>query len=219
VVIVDEADALVEPAQHALLKTLEEPPPASIFLLVSSLPDALLATVRSRCPRLRFGPLSPGEVAAVLVRDHDYTDAEAHAAALDAEGSVGRALSSESADLVDARETATRVLQQAARAADPVTRLGTAQGLSPKKGSPMNERDQLSATLRIMSSVLRDLGLMASQADPAVIANTDMRAELDALSGPTTPTAASGVRPWTRRWRRSSATPTPRWWPTGWSQL
>jgi len=182
VVIVNEADALVEQAQHALLKTLEEPPSASIFLLVSSLPDALLPTVRSRCPRLRFGPLAPGEVAAVLVRDHRYTEAEARAAAADAEGSVGRALSAESADLVEARETATRVLQQAARAHDPVSRVNTAQDLSPKKGSPMNERDQLAACLRIMASVLRDLGLMASQADASVLANTDLRAELEALA-------------------------------------
>jgi DNA polymerase III subunit delta' len=182
VVIIDEADALIEAAQNALLKTLEEPPPSSIFLLVSSLPDALLTTVRSRCPRLRFGPLAPGEVAEALVRDHGYTEAEAHAAAADAEGSIGRALSAESADLVDARETATRVLQQAARATDPVSRVNTAQDLSPKKGSPMNERDQLAACLRIMASVLRDLGLMASRADVSVLANTDMRAELDALS-------------------------------------
>jgi DNA polymerase-3 subunit delta' len=182
VVVIDEADALVEQAQHALLKTLEEPPPASIFLLVSSLPDALLPTVRSRCPRMRFGPLLPGEVAEVLVRDHRYSEAEARAAAADAEGSVGRALSAESADLVEARETATRVLQQAARAHDPVARVNTAQDLSPKKGSPMNERDQLAACLRVMASVLRDLGLMASRADDAVLANTDLRAELDALS-------------------------------------
>src|SRR5262249_22738149 len=92
VVIFNEADALVEPAQHALLKTLEEPPAASMFLLVSSLPDALLPTVRSRCPRLRFGPLSATEVASVLVREHEYTEAEARAAAADAEGSVGHAL-------------------------------------------------------------------------------------------------------------------------------
>ena len=57
VVIIDDADALVAPAQNALLKTLEEMPAASIFLLVSALPDALLPTVRSRCPRLRFAPL------------------------------------------------------------------------------------------------------------------------------------------------------------------
>ena len=182
VVIIDEADALTEDAQSALLKTLEEPPPSSIFLLVSSLPDALLTTVRSRCPRMRFGPLPPAEVAAALARDHKYTEAEAHAAAADADGSIGRALSAESADLVEARETATRVLQQVARAHDPGARITTAQDLSPKKGSPMNERDQLTACLRIMASVLRDLGLMASKADDAVLANTDLRAELDALS-------------------------------------
>ena len=182
VVIIDEADALVEQAQHALLKTLEEPPSASIFLLVSSRPDALLPTVRSRCPRLRFAPLTPGEVATVLIRDHDHSEAEARAAAVDAEGSVGRALASASADLVDARETATRVLHQAARAADPAARLGTAEDLSPKKGSPMNERDQLAACLRIMASMLRDLGMIASQADAGVIANADLRTDLEALS-------------------------------------
>ena len=52
VVIIDEADALVAAAQNALLKTLEEPPPSSVFMLITSRPDMLLPTVRSRCPRL-----------------------------------------------------------------------------------------------------------------------------------------------------------------------
>ena len=67
VVIIDEADALMIGAQDALLKTLEEPPPASVFVLVTSRPDVLLPTVRSRCHRLRFGRLAPAEVAAVLM--------------------------------------------------------------------------------------------------------------------------------------------------------
>jgi DNA polymerase-3 subunit delta' len=54
VVIVDEADALVDAAQNALLKTLEEPPPSSMFVLVTARPDVLLPTVRSRCIRLTF---------------------------------------------------------------------------------------------------------------------------------------------------------------------
>jgi DNA polymerase-3 subunit delta' len=54
VVIVTDADALVPQAQNALLKTLEEPPSSSIFILVTSRPDMLLETVRSRCIRLRF---------------------------------------------------------------------------------------------------------------------------------------------------------------------
>ena len=59
VVIVDDADAMQHVAQNALLKTLEEPPSASMFVLVTSRPDMLLPTVRSRCQRLRFGRLCP----------------------------------------------------------------------------------------------------------------------------------------------------------------
>ena len=54
VVIVDDADVMVAGAQNALLKTLEEPPPSSVFILVTTRPDMLLPTVHSRCPRLRF---------------------------------------------------------------------------------------------------------------------------------------------------------------------
>jgi len=54
VVIIDEADALVAAAQNALLKTLEEPPSSSMFVLVTARPDVLLPTVRSRCIRLWF---------------------------------------------------------------------------------------------------------------------------------------------------------------------
>ena len=182
-VIVDEADALVPPAQNALLKTLEEPPSASIFVLVSSLPDALLPTVRSRCPRLRFGPLSPAEVASVLVRDHGYADVDARAAAADAEGSVGRALAAEAADLADARESARQLLEQAARLADPARRLALARDLAPSaKGTPASERDQLAACLRALSSLLRDLGFLASHADRSTLANADLVAPLETLS-------------------------------------
>ena len=70
VVIVDEADAMVAEAQNALLKTLEEPRPASMFVLITSRPDMLLPTVRSRGQQLRFGRLSAADVASVLMRSH-----------------------------------------------------------------------------------------------------------------------------------------------------
>ena len=54
VVVIDEAETLVGAAQNALLKTLEEPPPSSVFILVTARPDMLLPTVRSRCIRLSF---------------------------------------------------------------------------------------------------------------------------------------------------------------------
>ena len=183
VVIIDEADALVPAAQNAMLKTLEEPPSASIFLLVSSMPDALLPTVRSRCPRIRFGPLSPVEIADVLMRDHGYSEPDARAAAADADGSVGRALAQESSDLTVAREDARRLLEQSARISDPVRRLESVKDLTGKKGTSAGERDQLSTCLRALASLIRDLGILATHADRRMLANVDLEPQLQQLSG------------------------------------
>jgi len=54
VVIIDDADQLVPAAQNALLKILEEPPASSVFALLTTRPDMLLPTVRSRCVTLAF---------------------------------------------------------------------------------------------------------------------------------------------------------------------
>jgi DNA polymerase-3 subunit delta' len=59
VVIVDQADELNVNAANALLKSLEEPPPRTVFLLLSSEPGRLLATIRSRCRTLDLAPLAP----------------------------------------------------------------------------------------------------------------------------------------------------------------
>ena len=182
VVILDEADALVVPAQNALLKTLEEVPPASIFVLVSSMPDALLPTVLSRCPRLRFGPLSAAEIAAVLVRDHRYSEADARAAAADADGSVGRALAADSADLTDARDDARRLLEQAARTDDPSRRLEAVKNLSGTRGTSASDREQMAACLRAVGSLLRDVGIVAAGADRRTLANSDLASQLDKLA-------------------------------------
>lgn len=182
VVIVDDADTMVDAAQNALLKTLEEPPSASVFILISSMPDALLATVRSRCPRLRFGALSPAEVAEALMRDHQYTEAEARAAAADAEGSIGAALAVQSVDVTEARETAQRLLEQTARL-DPVRRMDVAKDLTGKKSTPAGEREQLASCLRALSSLLRDLSVLTTHADPKSLVNADLRDALARLSG------------------------------------
>jgi DNA polymerase-3 subunit delta' len=54
VVIINDADAMASSPQNALLKVLEEPPPSSVFILITARPDMLLPTVQSRCQRLRF---------------------------------------------------------------------------------------------------------------------------------------------------------------------
>jgi DNA polymerase-3 subunit delta' len=180
VVILDDADALEPQAQSALLKTLEEPPPASVFVLVSSKPDALLPTVLSRCRPLRLGELKAVEVAEVLTRDHKYSEANASAAASDAGGSVSRALEARDLDLGAAREAALRVLREAARVDDPARRLATAQGLVVAKstGKLHRDREYLAVRLRALSSLLRDAALLADGAESTTVANADLAADL-----------------------------------------
>lgn len=55
VFIVEEATAIAPPAANALLKTLEEPPGRTVFVLCTTAPEQLLPTIRSRCQRVRFG--------------------------------------------------------------------------------------------------------------------------------------------------------------------
>lgn len=55
VFIIEEATAMAPPAANALLKTLEEPPARTMFVLCTVAPEQLLPTIRSRCQRVRFG--------------------------------------------------------------------------------------------------------------------------------------------------------------------
>jgi DNA polymerase III subunit delta' len=178
VVIIDDADAMLGEAQNALLKTLEEPPPGSMFVLVTSRPDVLLPTVRSRCQQLRFGRLSPEDIAAVLIGTHEYSPGDAHAAASAAEGSIGLALDGGSDSFVEAREAAAEVLQKVATSSDPRRRLDSAKVLAGA-----GDRDELRRRLRALASLLRDLGALGSRADARHLANTDLTAILGTLVG------------------------------------
>src|SRR3712207_6764093 len=76
VCIVDSAEDLTSASANALLKGIEEPPPRSIFLIVSHAPQRLLPTIRSRCRRLPLRPLSDQEIRAVVASiGKPWTDA------------------------------------------------------------------------------------------------------------------------------------------------
>jgi len=90
IVIVDEADCMREEAQNAMLKTLEEPPSSSVFVLVTARPTQLLTTILSRCRRIVFGALSAEDVCVVLERE-GVEPSEARVVAPLCEGSLRRA--------------------------------------------------------------------------------------------------------------------------------
>jgi DNA polymerase III subunit delta' len=177
VVIIDDADAMLAEAQNALLKTLEEPPQASMFVLVTARPDVLLPTVRSRCQQLRFGRLSADEIAAVLVEAHGYEPAAARAAAAAADGSVGQAIEGGADGFVDARDAATDVLRAVAATRDPRRRLDSAKVLAGG-----GDRDDVRRRLRALASLVRDLGALSARAEERHLTNVDHAGVLRQLS-------------------------------------
>jgi DNA polymerase-3 subunit delta' len=96
VAIILDADTLSVEAANCLLKTLEEPPPGAVIMLVGTGPERQLPTIRSRCQLIRFGALATGIVQRLLTdeleRAGDETNPEAIAAAATASGgSIDRA--------------------------------------------------------------------------------------------------------------------------------
>ena len=108
VVIIDGAHRLKVEAANALLKTLEEPPPDSVIVLVTEKPSELLQTILSRCQRLNFTPLDNGAVARHLVELGAVDRGAAGVMARLSEGSIGRALSYVDSDLLDERASVIR---------------------------------------------------------------------------------------------------------------
>jgi DNA polymerase-3 subunit delta' len=96
VAIILDADALAEEAANCLLKTLEEPPPRAVIVLVGTGPERQLPTIRSRCQLIRFAALDTGIVERILTEDlaragDETTPAAIAAAAAASGGSIDRA--------------------------------------------------------------------------------------------------------------------------------
>jgi len=181
-VLIREADTLEPQAQNALLKSLEEPPPGTIFILTTAVPGALLPTVRSRCMRLRFGRLTSAEVAAALVRDHDRSEHAAREAAPLADGSIGQALSFADNDLTTLRDAAMLLLQRTAGRADTQSRVQAAAALWSGPSKKERSREDLAVVLRLVASMLRDLEAINAGADRAVLANPVLAGDLESLA-------------------------------------
>ncbi|GMM94372.1 DNA polymerase III subunit delta' [Qipengyuania sp. MTN3-11] len=147
-VIIDPADDMERNAANALLKSLEEPPRGTVFLLVSHRPARLLPTIRSRCRMLRFPSLGDAEIEAILVDRAPSTGADERRAAVRAAGgSPGAALAFIDQDLGPLSE----LMGQIVREGDPTFvlrgRLATAIGNRP-------DRERLRAMLDLARGTL-----------------------------------------------------------------
>ncbi len=152
-VIIDAGDLMEKGAVNALLKSLEEPPQGTFFLLVVHALGRLLPTVRSRCTILRFHSLTDAEVARALDLAAPELDGETRAAALAvAGGSPGAALAFAEQDLAKAQVIFTAIIQRG----DPDLALRGA--LAGALGARPDRERQMAAIEAARMTVVRALG-------------------------------------------------------------
>jgi DNA polymerase-3 subunit delta' len=176
IAIVEDADELTTQAANAFLKTLEEPGPGSVLILIGSSPDSQLDTVVSRCQVVRFRPLSPENLEAIL-RERGLIAQAAEAAQLaqQAEGSVARAMLLADLDYQNARRAILRELAESGAPSGPrVARLMEEHAKAAGKETAAHRRRAV-LLLEELSRFFRDVlwsgaGLAPPSGDTAMTA-------------------------------------------------
>jgi len=92
VIIIENAEKMTHDAQDAFLKTLEEPPENTVFLLLAENQNLLLPTIVSRCQVYQFKPVAAKEIKDFVEARYDFSSADIDAAVRYSKGVVGKVL-------------------------------------------------------------------------------------------------------------------------------
>jgi len=193
VFVVEDADRMSEGAQNCLLKTLEEPPPHSLLILLAARLEPFLDTVVSRCQVLRFRPMAADLVERILSASGEVEADAAPVLARLSEGSPGRAISY-GAD--GTYETACWLLGEL-RTMPPVGEFVVAGELldRAKAGGTRLEdaREGLRPVLALLTLAWRDLLVRVSGYPADLLAWADASADLLAMADGLSPRQARAL--------------------------
>ena len=171
VCLIDGAEFLTVGAANALLKTLEEPRPDTLMILISSQPEKLLPTIRSRCQKLVFARLPKRQLAERLAQKLELTETEAAVLAALSEGSFKKALGQDRHLYLEKR----RKLIQSLSALSPGSNIATLSFADELA----TEKELLPDILDIFQAFYRDLLLLKHGRPEEELVNLDL---LDTLS-------------------------------------
>ena len=174
IAVIDPATLMNLPAQNALLKTLEEPPQGSVLILIAASAGGLLPTLRSRCLRLSFSPLSRDLLANFLASAKGMDTEAAHLSAAVAMGSVGTAVRIDSDELRERRQTWM----------DKLCSLGAGDYRAATEAAEAlaNNRDESLKFLEWAETWYRDLLIHSVTQNTQAIINLDMLTQIEAHS-------------------------------------
>ncbi len=165
IAIVDDADKLNQSAANAFLQTLEEPSTQSILILISSRPDLLLPTIRSRCQRISFSPL-PIDTMGRLLKEkfRDMDDEQARLLSVLSGGRLGYALGD---NLINQREQCFSIFRQM---------------LENFEEEPWEDKEAMEDWFEWSQLLLRDMAVYSATGQEVFLMNTDHAEYIKAVS-------------------------------------
>ena len=170
--IIDDADKMNAEASNALLKTLEEPPASSHIFLITSRPDALLPTIRSRVQTLRFAPIETEKIKEHLLSTKQFSQPDAEMLAKLAHGRLGSALELDLEKFRTRRELMFKVLQSLLQTNDRAVLLQTAEEMNDAKN-----KDDYEKHLDALQTLIHDIWTL--KLGGAEIVNADLKNHLE----------------------------------------
>ena len=186
VFLVDEADKLNDASANALLKVLEEPPPTSHLILITSRPAMLLPTILSRCQMIRFAPLAPAEIESHLLANKLTDGKTAKIRARAAGGSIGRALSNDMVTFTSQRKAMLAVLNALVMTNDRAQLLRSAEQLNEAQ-----YRNEFEERLDVLETLIRDAWMLSLGVSRELLVNEDLAPDLEKISRQIDPARAS----------------------------
>ncbi len=177
VFIIDDAQRMNFNAQNAFLKTLEEPPPNSVIILITTLADLLMPTIRSRCQSVVFQPLETKEVVRFLEKEKPGGNDPELVSRISG-GSISRALNTDEEYLRKRTEYIGCVM--AVDGKKPLTLFDSVEKI--QKNIKGKGPEELKTVFDILSTWLRDSVVIKTSGKKEEIVNTDLLEQLSEYS-------------------------------------
>jgi len=176
IAILEHAEKMRPEAATAMLKTLEEPPPDTVIILVTSHSDALLDTIRSRCKKIAFGRLNQSEVEQILIDEHQRSADDANLLSRISDGSVRMAADLDLDSYLEDRE----LLVDCLNAENEDSFL--LKGLAIVRKFRMKTPERIDNLLGILYGLIRDTAILPTGTSTDLIINVDLLDDLQSLS-------------------------------------
>jgi DNA polymerase III subunit delta' len=177
VAVIDDADLMNPQAANSFLKTLEEPPSATMLVLISSHPFKLLPTLISRCQAIQFQPLTPENIKKILketMTEEMIEENDLNFRTLRSRGSVKKAMAEDITDIANIRQEIINLLETVS--------FDRMDIVFSHAKSWARQSDQWEIIFNVMMELVRDLAFFRSGCSESEVCNRDVANRLIPLA-------------------------------------